>query len=57
MKQRLGIAAPRSCSCRRANNRLDPAGINEIRQVLHERGRPRTVLVSHILSELEHICD
>ena len=64
MKQRLGIAAalltdPRLLILDEPTNGLDPAGIVEIRELLRGlAGRERTVIVSsHLLSELEAICD
>ncbi|HET7855048.1 MAG TPA: ABC transporter ATP-binding protein [Gaiellaceae bacterium] len=64
MKQRLGIAAallgdPELLVLDEPTNGLDPAGINEIRQFIRRiADGKRTVLVSsHILSELEQICD
>jgi ABC-2 type transport system ATP-binding protein len=64
MKQRLGIAAallgdPELLVLDEPTNGLDPAGINEMREFIRGLGDGRrTVLVSsHILSELEHICD
>ncbi|CAN5545220.1 ABC transporter ATP-binding protein [soil metagenome] len=64
MKQRLGIAAalvgdPNLLVLDEPTNGLDPAGINEMRRLIARVGHgERTVLVSsHILSELEQICD
>jgi ABC-2 type transport system ATP-binding protein len=64
MKQRLGIAAallgdPALLVLDEPTNGLDPAGINEMRQFIRSVGDgERTVLVSsHILSELEQVCD
>jgi ABC-2 type transport system ATP-binding protein len=64
MKQRLGIAAallgdPALLVLDEPTNGLDPAGINEMRQFIRSVGDgDRTVLVSsHILSELEQVCD
>ncbi|MGB3185299.1 MAG: ATP-binding cassette domain-containing protein [Ornithinimicrobium sp.] len=63
MKQRLGIAAallpdPQVLILDEPTNGLDPAGIVEIRGLLHKLGRSgRTVVVSsHLLSEIETIC-
>jgi ABC-2 type transport system ATP-binding protein len=64
MKQRLGIAAallgdPELLVLDEPTNGLDPAGINEMRQFIRAvADGNRTVLVSsHILSELEQVCD
>ncbi len=64
MKQRLGIAAtllgdPALLVLDEPTNGLDPAGINEMRAFIRSVGDgERTVLVSsHILSELEQVCD
>ena len=64
MKQRLGIAAallgdPALLILDEPTNGLDPAGINEMRDFIRSVGDGRrTVLVSsHILSELEQVCD
>ena len=64
MKQRLGIAAallgdPELVILDEPTNGLDPAGIREMRQLIATIAQQaRTVLVSsHILSELEQVCD
>jgi ABC-2 type transport system ATP-binding protein len=64
MKQRLGIAAalladPALLVLDEPTNGLDPAGINDMRDFIRSVGDgERTVLVSsHILSELEQVCD
>jgi len=64
MKQRLGIAAallgdPELLVLDEPTNGLDPAGMSEVRDLIaRTRAEHRTVLVSsHLLSELEQICD
>jgi ABC-2 type transport system ATP-binding protein len=64
MKQRLGIAAallgdPELLVLDEPTNGLDPVGISEMRELIAEIATgDRTVLVSsHILSELEQVCD
>jgi ABC-2 type transport system ATP-binding protein len=64
MRQRLGIAAallpdPELLVLDEPTNGLDPAGIQEIRQLLRQLAdEGRTILVSsHLLTELEHISD
>jgi ABC-2 type transport system ATP-binding protein len=64
MKQRLGVAAallgdPALLILDEPTNGLDPAGISDMRRLIGSLTRDdRTVLVSsHILSELEQVCD
>jgi ABC-2 type transport system ATP-binding protein len=64
MKQRLGIAAalvgdPELLVLDEPTNGLDPAGINEMRDLIGEIAHDdRTVLVSsHLLGEVEQVCD
>lgn len=65
MKQRLGIAMallgnPRVLILDEPTNGLDPAGIQEIRQLIKElpQNRQMTVIVSsHLLSEMEQMAD
>jgi ABC-2 type transport system ATP-binding protein len=65
MKQRLGLAAallgdPDLVILDEPTNGLDPSGIQEIRHFIralaHEQGKT-VFLSSHLLSEVEHICD
>jgi ABC-2 type transport system ATP-binding protein len=65
MKQRLGIAAallksPRLLILDEPSNGLDPAGIRDVRELIRRLGREgsTTVLLSsHLLSEIEQVCD
>ena len=65
MKQRLGIAAallkePRLLILDEPSNGLDPAGIREVRQLIQRLGRDgRTTvfLSSHLLAEVQQVCD
>jgi ABC-2 type transport system ATP-binding protein len=64
MKQRLGIAAaligdPALLVLDEPTNGLDPVGISEMRDLIARlASKERTVLVSsHLLGELEHVCD
>jgi ABC-2 type transport system ATP-binding protein len=64
MKQRLAIAAallgnPRVLVLDEPTNGLDPVGITEMRDLIRRlASSDRTILVSsHILSELEQVCD
>ncbi len=64
MKQRLGIAGallgdPRLLILDEPINGLDPAGVHEMRGLIGRlAGGERTVLVSsHVLTELEQVCD
>ena len=64
MKQRLGVAAalvkePELLILDEPTNGLDPQGMVEMRHLIRELGRgERTVLLSsHLLNEVEQICD
>jgi len=65
MKQRLGIAAallkqPRLLILDEPSNGLDPAGIREVRELIQRLGRDgRTTvfLSSHLLAEVQQVCD
>ncbi len=64
MKQRLGIAAallgdPRVLVLDEPTNGLDPEGIAEVREVVLEQVKQgkTLILASHILSEVEKICN
>ncbi len=63
MKQRLGIAQalfnrPRLLICDEPTSALDPAGRKELLDILVSAKKQTTVLFStHILSDVEHICD
>ena len=65
MKQRLGIAAallgdPSLLILDEPTNGLDPAGIVEVRDLIRSlaaNGRRTVVLASHLLNEVEQVCD
>ena len=63
MKQRLGIAQallnrPKLLICDEPTSALDPAGRKELLDILTAAKSETTVLFStHILSDVEHICD
>ena len=65
MKQRLGIAAallkrPRLLILDEPSNGLDPAGIREVRELVQRLGRDGETTVflsSHLLAEIEQVCD
>ena len=64
MKQRLGVAAallkdPELLILDEPTNGLDPAGMAEMRTLIRTlgRGRRTVLLSSHLMSEVEHVCD
>lgn len=64
MKQRLGVAAallkdPELLILDEPSNGLDPEGIVEMRTLIRElgQGRRTVLLSSHILAEVEQVCD
>ena len=65
MKQRLGIAAallgdPSLLILDEPTNGLDPTGIIEVRQLIRalaSGGRRTVILASHLLGEVEQVCD
>jgi ABC-type multidrug transport system ATPase subunit len=64
MKQRLGVAAallkdPDLLILDEPTNGLDPAGVADMRELLREiaRGGRTVLLSSHVLGEVEQICD
>ncbi len=65
MKQRLGIAAallkqPRLLILDEPSNGLDPAGIREVRELIQRLGsdgHTTIFLSSHLLSEVQQVCD
>ncbi|MCD2137758.1 ABC transporter ATP-binding protein [Salinicoccus halitifaciens] len=63
MKQRLGIAQalinrPKLLICDEPTSALDPKGRKEILNILHQvKGETTVVFSTHILSDVERICD
>jgi ABC-type multidrug transport system ATPase subunit len=64
MKQRLGVAAallkdPELLILDEPTNGLDPAGMAEMRSLIRSlgRGRRTVLLSSHLMSEVEQVCD
>ena len=64
MKQRLGIAAalfkdPELLILDEPTNGMDPAGMAEMRSFIRDlgRGRRTVLLSSHLMSEVEQVCD
>ncbi len=65
MKQRLGIAAtllgdPSLLILDEPTNGLDPVGIIEVRDLIRDlaaNGRRTVILASHLLNEVEQVCD
>lgn len=63
MKQRLGIAQallnePRLLICDEPTSALDPVGRKEILEILQQvKGKTTVVFSTHILSDVERICD
>jgi len=65
MKQRLGIAAallkaPQLLVLDEPSNGLDPAGIRDVRELVRRLGadgRTTVFLSSHLLAEVEQVCD
>lgn len=63
MRQRVGLAQallhkPEVLILDEPTIGLDPAQVVEVRKIIHDVGKERTVLLStHILSEAQHLCD
>jgi ABC-2 type transport system ATP-binding protein len=65
MKQRLGLAQalinnPKLLILDEPTNGLDPAGINEFRNIVKTLAKEKNISIlvsSHLMSEIEHMCD